>query len=102
MNIAIIENDKIVNVVVGEPEIVSELFEQTVPETEATGIAWIGARFNGEKFEPKQPYPSWVWNEQTFEYDPPKPKPEGNYRWSETEGDWLEIPEETEPTEEEK
>jgi len=63
MNIAIIENDKVVNVVVGEPETVAELFEQTQPITETTGSAWIGARFNGEKFEPQQPYPSWTWDE---------------------------------------
>ena len=90
MNIAIIENDKVINVIVGEPETVAELFEQTQPVTETTGPAWTGARFNGEKFEPQQPYPSWVWNEETFSYDPPKPKPEGIYRWDETAGDWVE------------
>lgn len=91
MKIAIIENNKVLNVVVGELETVAQLFEQTQPVTETTGIAWIGARFNGEKFEPKQPYPSWVWNEETFDYDPPKPKPEGIYRWDETAGDWVEY-----------
>ena len=90
MNIAIIENDKVVNVVIGELETVAELFGQTQAVTEATGNPWIGARFNGEKFEPKQPFPSWVWNEETFSYDPPKPKPEGIYRWDETAGDWVE------------
>lgn len=90
MKIAIIKNGKVANVVVGEPETVAELFDQTQPETETTGNAGIGARFNGEKFEPQQPYPSWVWNEETFDYDPPKPKPEGIYRWDETAGDWVE------------
>ena len=90
MKIAIIENNKVVNVVTGEPETVAELFEQTQPETETTGTAWIGARFNGKKFEPQQPYPSWLWNEETFEYNPPKPKPEGIYRWDEETGDWVE------------
>ena len=93
MKIAIIENGLIVNIVAGKPEVVSELFEQVVPETEATGVAWMGARFNGEKFEPQQPYPSWVWNEQTFEYDPPKPKPDGDYRWDEELGSWEPIEE---------
>jgi len=90
MNIAIIENNKVTNVVKGEPETVAELFEKTQPVTEATGNAWIGARFNGKKFEPQQVYASWVWNEETFSYDPPKPKPEGVYRWDETAGDWVE------------
>lgn len=99
MQIAIIENGKVTNVVVGEPKTVAELFEQTQPVRETTGDAWIGARFNGEKFEPKQPYSSWIWNEKTFEYDPPKPKPEGDYYWNEELGDWVEVPEENEEQE---
>ena len=98
MNIAIIKNNKVVNVVVGELETVAELFEQVEPVTETTGNAWIGARFNGKKFEPQQLYPSWVWNEGTFSYDPPKPKPEGDYYWNEQSLEWLPVPEETEPT----
>lgn len=90
MKIAIIENNKVVNVIAGEPETVAELFEKTQPVTETTNTAWIGARFNGEKFEPQQIYPSWTWNEETFEYDPPKPKPEGIYLWDETASDWVE------------
>jgi len=91
LNIAIIENKKVINVVVGEPETVAELFDQTQPVTETSGTAWIGARLNGEKFEPQQPFPSWTWNEEAFDYDPPKPKPEGDYYWSESEGDWIEL-----------
>jgi len=91
MKIAIIENGKVVNVVAGELEVVAKLFEQTQPVTETTGNAWIGARFNGEKFEPKKPYPSWVWNEDTFSYDAPRPKPEGLYYWDETAVDWVEY-----------
>lgn len=93
MRFAIVENNKISNVIVVEPEIANELFDNAVQETEATGNAWIGARFNGEKFEPQQPYPSWTWNEDTFDYDPPKPKPEGEYRWNEELGDWVAVEE---------
>lgn len=91
MRIAIIEDNLVVNIIEGEPDVVAELFEQAIPETDATNIAWIGARFNGEKFEARQPYPSWIWNEDTFDYDPPKPKPEGDYKWSEVEQDWLAV-----------
>lgn len=90
MNIAIIENNKVTNVVTGEPEIVAELFDETQIVTEATGQAWIGARFNGEKFEPVKPFDSWIWNEENFKYDPPKPKPEGRYYWDEKTGEWVE------------
>jgi len=98
MDIAIIKNGKVINIVEGEPETVAELFEQTAPVTDKTGIAWIGARYNGEKFEPKVSYSSWTWNEETFSYDPPKPKPEGNYFWDEKSLEWLPVPEKTEPT----
>lgn len=102
MRFAIVENNKISNVIVVEPEIANELFDNAVKETETTGNAWIGARFNGEKFEPLQPYRSWVWNEDTFDYNPPKPKPSGDYYWNEAEQDWLQIIKDPEPTEEEK
>lgn len=96
MKLVVIENNKVANIVVGELETVSELFEQVVPETETTGVARIGARFNGEKFEPEQPYPSWVWNEETFSYDCPQPKPAGDYYWAEELGSWELIEESTE------
>lgn len=92
MNIAIIENETVTNVVSGEPQQVAQLFENTQPVTEETGTAWIGARFNGEKFEPVKIYDSWIWNESAFDYDPPKPKPEGDYVWSELVLDWVLVP----------
>ena len=97
MRIAVIENGLVANVVVGEPDVVSGLFPDTATETESTGIAWIGARWNGEKFEPRQTYDSWTWNESAFEYEPPTPKPEGDYYWNESELAWLPIPVEVEP-----
>lgn len=93
MNVAILENNKVVNVVVGTPEVVASLFKQTAPVTETTGNAWIGARWNGKKFEPMRIHASWILNEKTFDYDPPKPKPEGDYYWSEADLDWLPVPE---------
>lgn len=92
MRIAIIENNKVTNVIEAELEVATRLFPSIAPETKETGDAWIGARWNGQKFEPHQIYQSWTWNEATFEYDPPKPKPEGDYYWNENEQDWLPIP----------
>lgn len=93
MNIAIIEDGTVVNIVVGQPNTVAELFDLTLPANQKDGDAWIGARWNGKKFEPQRRYESWTWNEKTFDYDPPKPRPEGNYYWSEAELDWLPVPE---------
>lgn len=91
MKIAIIENKKVTNIVEGELEVVAELLGEVAGETEATNIAWIGARWNGKKFEAVKVYDSWTWNESTFDYDPPKPKPEGDFYWSEEELDWLPV-----------
>ena len=96
MRIAIIENDLVANVIIGELEVVAELFPEVAVETDSTNTAWIGARWNGEKFEPRQTYNSWTWNESAFDYDPPEPKPEGDYYWNESELAWLPIPVEVE------
>jgi len=93
MKIAIVENQLVTNVVEGKAETVAELFELSVPQTDLTNTAWIGARFNGKKFEPIKIYESWTWNESEFTYEPPAPKPDGDYYWSEAELDWLVIPE---------
>ena len=55
-----------------------------------------------DAFIPKQPFPSWVLNEDTCDYEPPVPYPIGEgdkeniYNWNETEGrrdptnaDWV-------------
>ena len=91
MQIAIIKNGKVENIVIGEYETVSVLFDLVQPITEETGIAWIGAKFNGEKFEPIKIYESWAWNESEFTYEPPTAKPDGDYYWDEAELDWLII-----------
>lgn len=91
MKIAILKNNKVINIVEGELEIVAKLFAEVAEETEATNPTYIGARWNGEKFEAQKRFDSWTWNEETFDYDPPKPKPEGGFRWNEEELDWVPI-----------
>ena len=91
MKIAIIENDKVTNIVTGRLEKVAELFDSVAAINEATGQAWIGARFNGNKFEPKKIHKSWTWNEKSFSYEPPVAKPQGDFYWSESDLNWLPI-----------
>jgi hypothetical protein len=42
-------------------------------------------------------FPSWVLNDQ-YDWEPPVPKPEGDYGWNEDSLTWVEVPtEEPEP-----
>lgn len=55
--------------------------------------AGIGYRYDEtlDAFIPPQPFPSWVLNEQTFNWDAPVPMPEdGVWVWDEEAGDWIE------------
>jgi hypothetical protein len=42
--------------------------------------------------DPQPPYPSWILNESTCDYDPPTPLPdnEKTYRWNEEAKSWDE------------
>jgi hypothetical protein len=88
-------------------------------ESEAKGIAfckslfggeWVQTSYNGNKrvrfagigytydatrdaFLTQQPYPSWVINEETTEWEAPTPYPEDGkkYGWFEPNQQWIEI-----------
>ena len=51
------------------------------------GINWKYDEAKDAFIEPK-PYPSWILNEETCRYDPPTPKPEGDYVWNELHRRW--------------
>jgi hypothetical protein len=51
------------------------------------GIGWI--YIEGLGFHAPSPFASWILNGLTWEA--PKPKPEGDYSWSEDLLDWVEI-----------
>ncbi len=36
-------------------------------------------------------YASWVFNEETCRFDPPTPRPPGNYIWDEPTVSWVEV-----------
>ena len=54
-----------------------------------------GYRYDADAdvFIAPQPFPSWVLNSATAEWDPPVgyPADGGQYRWDETTGSWTEI-----------
>jgi len=42
-----------------------------------------------DAFIPPKPYPSWVFNEDAGDYDPPTPRPPGmTWRWNESTKEW--------------
>lgn len=57
--------------------------------------ACIGGTYSQEldAFIAPQPFPSWVLNEQTCQWEAPIPMPEGVYYWDEDSGSWIEITE---------
>ena len=54
--------------------------------------AGIGCFYNEEEdiFVTPQPYPSWTLD-VNHDWQPPTPKPEGNYVWFEPNQVWIEI-----------
>lgn len=98
----------------------NELLDDNGQESEAKGIAfcqslfpgttWVQTSYNGTKrknyagvgfsydaqrdaFIPPQPYPSWVLDEQTCQWQAPVPYPTDgkSYRWDEASLSWIEI-----------
>lgn len=57
--------------------------------------AGIGMLYDSvnDVFYPKQPYPSWVLNQNTWLWNAPVPYPEDGkrYEWDETTEAWVEI-----------
>ena len=54
----------------------------------AVGDTYVSSTGN---FKPAQPFGSWTWSATTWQWNSPKPQPEGNFEWSEELLDWVEI-----------
>jgi hypothetical protein len=58
-------------------------------------FAGIGDTYNSvsDRFEPTQPYDSWVWNESEYRWDAPTAMPDdGNdYNWDEATQSWIAV-----------
>jgi len=56
--------------------------------------AGIGYTYNADidAFVPPKPFPSWVLNNDTAQWEAPVPMPEGGmYSWDEDTGSWIEM-----------
>jgi hypothetical protein len=105
------ENNIVTEVIVGIDE--TELIEGKDPETWygefrnqvckrtsyngniRKNYAGIGFTYDADldAFIPSKPFDSWLLNEETANWQPPVPMPEGNYRWDEDSVSWLEVEE---------
>jgi hypothetical protein len=57
--------------------------------------AGIGYTYDEERdaFVPPKPYPSWILNEDTCQWEPPTVYPDNDliYRWDEDSTSWVEV-----------
>jgi hypothetical protein len=95
-NFAIIENEKIVNVIVCDALVIAQALLPNlflVEESNTTGKAIIGGSLLGDKFIAPKPYDSWTLNTTTFEWDSPIPYPndEFSWIWNEAQQNWEKI-----------
>ncbi len=87
-----INSDNIVeNIIVCEDSQVHLLDGIHIRVTDETKNPFIGFPYSQElgKFKEGAAYPSWTFNESTFEWEAPVEKPSGNYHWSEQDQNWI-------------
>ena len=103
INYAFIKNNNVINIAIFEDpsnelldHFKNELkLDNIIPSTNKTAI---GGTYDGAKFWLPQPYPSWVKNEESNDWEPPAPYPEveegrdENYVWDEETISWLLLP----------
>jgi len=79
----------VVNCIVADAEFVASQTDKTYVLCTCGGIGWT---YNSEVdvFVAPQPYGSWTLDEN-YDWQPPTPKPEGNYAWFEPNQQWIEI-----------
>ena len=76
-----------------------KLFGGTWKQTSYNGnirknYAGIGYTYNADidAFVPPKPFPSWILNSSTAQWEAPVPMPEGGmYSWDEKTGSWVEM-----------
>ncbi len=100
-----VSNGVVVQVIVAEPEFFDTFVDNSAGrwlETRTDGslrkhYAGIGYAYNErlDAFIPRSPFPSWVLNEDTCDWEPPTPQPTETdtvYVWDEGSKSWVEDP----------
>lgn len=94
---AVIENNVVKDTVISDEQEILRFFypeaDAIIPVTEETGPASAGFEYRNKKFIPISPFVSWVFNETTWTWEAPAPKPElqsGEYAyWDESKLSWI-------------
>ena len=101
-NFAKIENNTVVQIIVAEQDVIdSGLFGNgwvLVSENPTKGcIAFNGCKYNEQNnaFYSESSFPSWRFNQETFNWESPNPYPTDGekYYWDETLINWIKISE---------
>ena len=100
------DNNVVIRVLVGDNDLPNEGYDWFV---ENLGGRWVQTSYNatirknfaatGYTYDPERdafispkPYPSWLLNEETCQWQAPVSRPiEGNYRWDEASVNWVEV-----------
>jgi hypothetical protein len=85
MNYAQLVDGKVVNVIVADADFIATQTDKTYVLCQRGGIGWS---FDGTNFIAPQPYPSWTLD-SNFDWQPPTPKPDGDYYWNEKTISWA-------------
>ena len=91
-NFAVINNGEIENIIVAESkEIAESVTEKECIEFTLDNPAEVGGSWNGSIFIPKKDFPSWVYDSNTNQWNPPTSHPnDGNaYKWDEESLSWI-------------
>lgn len=94
-----VEDNVVENVIVAETYNVANLFFMDndsvylVEESEETGIACVGQPIIDGTFVPFKQYESWLWNSESWSWEPPLPMPDDNnvYEWDESSLSWEQL-----------
>ena len=103
-NYAIIKDNLVINVIVFDNP-TEELITLFKTETNADDIlevnsfVSVGSTYDGVKFLPPQPYPSWIFNEELGDWEAPVQYPTSSeapekyfrYVWDEATLSWIEF-----------
>jgi len=97
---AFIKDNKVINIAVfKEEDHDSQLLQDVKESLYATeviscceyGIAYLNGTWDGKKFWPPQPFPSWIKRKGKWEAPTPMPTDDKPYFWNEPTLSWIEV-----------
>jgi len=89
-------NNKVINTIIAPESFLANISGIFIECTEETRLGSFGMTYNKEKnkFVHPQPYPSWILNNETLEWESPignKPNDGKSYTWDEENQEWVNL-----------